>query len=262
MRLWLPAAMLALLAGPAASNCVPIRYGYTNQSIPPYYIGSGVLEAHPPGAVVDLVREAAASIGCGIETSRLPPARIKVALGQGMIDLGLLFESDQAEPNVAFPLDKNGRVDAGRGLQLFGMVFVRAADQVARDSDPAAFLKQRRIGVSRGASYVDRLRGQGYRVDDGAANVRLNLEKLLLNRIDACLIALPSPDGIDAVIAERFGTAVVRLDKPMLTSTTWLGLSKDYHERHRVQAEALWDWFGTNGRARLGALMRQYENSP
>jgi hypothetical protein len=66
------AFVLAAVASSACAECAPIRLGYTDQELPPYYLGSGSVEGNPPGVTIELIREIAASAGCTVVAVRLP----------------------------------------------------------------------------------------------------------------------------------------------------------------------------------------------
>jgi hypothetical protein len=111
-RAWEPALLLAGALDCAAEPCV-----LRDQNVPPYYLGSGMHMAEPPGASVELVRDIAASAGCTLEPVRLPPARLQISLENGIIDIAGIGNSSPASDKLAYPRDKTGKLDAGRGLQ-------------------------------------------------------------------------------------------------------------------------------------------------
>lgn len=255
-------AATALPASALAAGCEPMRFGYTTQHVPPYYLGSGTREDNPPGASVELVREIAASAGCDTITVRLPPARLLLSVEAGDIDATALGGSDGIRPKLAYPLDAQGKPDASRGLQLQTVVFVRASDRIAHDVDTAQYLRGRRIGTFHGARYAALFRQMGYTVDDGGADIRANLDKLMLRRIDGFAVALASPGDMDAEVAAHYGNDIVRLEQPLRTSVVWLLLNRDYYERNREHAEAMWNWLGTHGRKRFAELLKKYDKTP
>jgi hypothetical protein len=82
-------AVLVLVNSVAGAAC-EIKAGFTNQNMPPYHLGEGSVEPNPPGATVELIREAAANVGCTLTTIRLPPLRLAAALDAGTIDIAPL----------------------------------------------------------------------------------------------------------------------------------------------------------------------------
>jgi ABC-type amino acid transport substrate-binding protein len=242
----------------AAEACV-LRYGYTDQNVPPYYLGSGMHMAEPPGASVELVRDIAASAGCTLEPVRLPPARLQISLENGIIDIAGIGNSSPASDKLAYPRDKTGKLDAGRGLQLYTVIFVRAADHLPRDLDTPAYFRGRRLGTFQGASYAAAIRQEGYIVDDGGSDPQRNLDKLLLGRIDGYAVPLASPADMDAQVAGHYHGEVVRLDQPLRRSIIWLVLNKGWYERQPGKAETMWNWMGANGRTRFAQLLKKYE---
>lgn len=260
------AGMLAFAATLAAAHagaaCAPIRFGYPDQAVEPYYRGSGRLEADPPGASVELVRAVAASAGCTMESVRLPAARLLLSLSNGTIDATPFGIGEIPGSNIAYPRDRNGNIDRSRGLTLYTVVFVRASDKVSRDVDTANYFRSRRLGVLHGVPYAATFREAGYEVDDGARDVRTNVEKLRLGRIDGFAISLAGRADLDGEMAASFGGAIVRLDQPLRVGTVWLLLNKDYYEHNREAAEAMWTWLGEHGHSRFTELLKKYGKSP
>ncbi len=249
-----------LLAGHAMAACPALRYGYTDKAVPPYYLGAGPDAPEPPGALAELAREGAASARCPVQMVRMPPARLHKSLDEGTIDAMSLFDPQVVGelPNVVYPRDRQGKLDAARAMPLYVVVFVRARDFLPLDAEPSATMHGRVVGVSQGAPHIKYLQGAGVDVDAGATNPDLNFEKLKLGRIDGFAIALSSPDDMDAPVAARYGKELVRLRKPLLVINSWLALNRGYYEQNRETSEAIWNWYGIHGRARLNALLKKY----
>ncbi|MES2300161.1 MAG: hypothetical protein V4582_24220 [Pseudomonadota bacterium] len=252
--------LLAWLPARAGAGCAPLRMAYSNQEVVPYYMGSGALPAKPPGATVELLREIAASAGCVLEFNRLPPARVPVGVDSGAVDSAPLGVVPGDYPNIVYPLDKHGQPDRARAVQMHTVAYVRASDKLAPATDPVSYLKGRKIGTFHGASFGTILRQAGYDIDDGALDAQRNFDKLRLGRIDAVLLSLANPEDLDPYIAEHFGGAIMRLDKPMRTAHVWLTFNRKYYEANREHVETMWIWLAGEGRARLGILLRQYNH--
>lgn len=251
--------LLAMLSLPdAVAGSCTIRLGYSDQATPPYYYGTGPDEGSPPGASPELIREIAAAAGCTITVRRLPPARLAIALEQGMIDMSPLGQPHSLSERLAHARDRNGKLDDARGLQLHTVVFVRSADHLPADTDPLQYFRQHRLGTPRGVSYAGMLRSQGIEVDDGAADMRRNLEKLKLGRIDGFAVSLASPADMDQEVAAMYGAGVMRLERPIRMATIHLLLNREFYAQHREQCEAMWTWLGTHGRARFAELLKKY----
>ncbi|MES2299810.1 MAG: transporter substrate-binding domain-containing protein [Pseudomonadota bacterium] len=248
--------MVACLGAHAACE---LRVGYTDQDVPPYYMGAGAREASPPGASIELIREMAGVAGCSIVTTRLPPLRLVAAVEAGKLDaLPLGLPPNESVPLV-YPLDKNGRIDREHSMQMHTMIFVRAADKLARDGDPMRVLQGKRVGTTHGATYAATLRQYGFEVDDGATDTRRNFEKLLRQRTDAFAISLANPGDMDAVVASQYGGDITRLDKPIRVANIWFPVSRAFFAEHREQAEAMWAWLGAHGSARFAQLLKKYD---
>jgi ABC-type amino acid transport substrate-binding protein len=262
VSLFLLFPLLAVLAGHAEAACQPLRFGYTDKEVSPYYMGSGAEEGKPPGALAELTRESINGGGCPVVMVRLPPARLRNSLEEGRLDATSLFSPDIIgdAPNIVYPRDKNGKADPSRGVPLFIVVFVRASDHLPRDGEPVKLLHGRVVGLSQGAPHIKTVRNLGVVVDDGAANPELNFEKLKLGRIDAFAISISTMTDMDPLVAARYGGQIVRLNKPLLISSSYLALNRSYYEANREYAEAIWRWYGAHGRARMTTLLKKYAN--
>ncbi|MES2297961.1 MAG: transporter substrate-binding domain-containing protein [Pseudomonadota bacterium] len=252
--------VLYCAAGAAQAACAPIRVGYLNQDRPPYYLGNGSEPANPPGASIEMIREIAASIGCPIVFVRLPVARVRMALEAGSIDIAPMSPIGDESATFAFPLGKNGKLDADSGLPLVSVVFVRSSDAIARDVDTMRHLQGRTIGINHGAMYAEGLRQAGVRVDDGASDVARNIEKLRRGRIDGYAVTLVSAQDMDGFIAAHFAGELTRLEKPLQSSHVWLAVNKAYYARNREQVDAIWAWVARNGRTRFAQLLDIYSH--
>lgn len=246
-------------AGTAAAECAPLRFGYVDQHRPPYYLGSGNVEAAPAGASVDLIREVAAIVGCKVISVRLPPARLRGALKAGTIDAMSMEALESDKELYALPLDAEGMLDAGKALRVHTVVFVRASDTALRNIDPAREFGQRWLGSNYAAPLAASLRRHGFRIDDGALDTERNLEKLMRSRIDGYAISVVAPGDMDNWVAAKYGKAIVRLERPLQTNNVWLAISKDYQARNPAQVAAMWDWVAENGRQRFARIVRKYD---
>ena len=262
--LWACAAALTLATAPApsaAAPCIPVRVGYMDQHRPPYWLGEGSEVPDPPGAAVDLMRDAVlgAGFGCAPVWVRLPIARLRVALAAGDIDMSPLGELPAYPPEIALPRDKAGNVDLDRAMHNELIVLVRAADKPPPGTQPMQYFKGKLLGVAQGQSYAARLREAGLTIDDGARDLERNIEKLRLGRVDGVVVAAVSPAHLKATLA-RYKGAVVQLPQPLINTRVWLAFNDSYYRAHREHVEALWTWLDLN-RGRLGYVMRKYRKN-
>lgn len=253
---------MLLVTGHASGACTPLRLGYVNQHRPPYFLGSSSMEGNPPGATVDLVRDAGASAGCQVVSVRLPPLRLRQAMDSGTIDAMLMDAADSDAVRYALPLTGNGKLDQARAVRMYTVVFVRAADRLPADIDPQRYFVTHKLGMNNGASLAAQLRTAGFRVDDGATDATRNLEKLVRGRTDGYGATMVSPDSADSRIAAMYGTQLVRLATPMRTHHFWLAFTRSYYERNHGEVDTMWNWVGAHGHERFVALVRQYEMAP
>lgn len=239
-------------------TCIPIRVGYVDQHRPPYWLGEGDKVPDPPGAAVDLIRDAVlgAGFGCTPIWVRLPAARLRVALAAGDIDLAPMGELSFYPAEIALPRDKAGNIDLKRALHNQVLVLVRSSDKLPANTNPMQYFKGKTLGIPMGNSYTPRLREAGLTLDDGARDLERNIEKLRLGRVDGVVVAAVAPAHLQQTLA-RYKGSIEQLPQPLLNVRLWLAFNDSFYHAHPRQAEALWTWLDTN-RGRLGYVMQRY----
>lgn len=253
------AAAMVIASAASADNCIPIRVGYMDQNRPPYWLGDGDKVPDPPGAAVDLIRDAVQGSGFGSCMPiwvRLPAARIKIALAAGDIDLAPLGEMSFYPAEIAIPRDKAGNIDLNRALHNQVLVLVRARDKLPANINPMQYFKGKTLGIPMGNSYLPRLREAGLTLDDGARDLDRNIEKLRLGRIDGVVVAAVAPAHLKQTL-DKYKGEIIQLPQPLLNTRLWLAFNDSFYHAHPLQAETLWTWLDTN-RGRLGYVMQRY----
>lgn len=260
-RLFLALLVACSAVSRVQAACIPLRFGYIDQHRPPYYMGEGQAVPEQPGATVDLIRDAVQSsgFGCLPQLVRLPPARIRLALMNGDIDLATLGEMEAYPPEIALPRDKNGQIDVSRALHNKLMVLVRAKDKIPAATMPMAYFKGKVLGAAQGNGYAARLREQGLTIDDGARDIERNVEKLKLHRIDGVIIGTVKAGHVEAML-KRYHGEIVQLPQPLVDTKLWLAFNQNFYQAHREQAEALWTWLDVN-RSHLGNYSQKYRKA-
>lgn len=258
---FLAALAIALQLGQAKAACEPIRIGYPDQHRPPYWLGAGTEVPERPGAAAELVRQFAASAGCGVILKRLPSLRIAPALASGEIDFAPMDSSAPDTAHIVFPRDRNRQLDASHAIPLYIVVYVRSEDQLARDAEPLRHFQGRLVGITLGSGYRRRMQQAGIRVDSGAVDIARNLEKLKLQRIDGFAVAVTAPGDMDAYIAEKYPGRFSRLPQPLFSDNLWLAASENYYNSHRAQVDTMWTWLGGSGRKALTTLLALYSSA-
>jgi ABC-type amino acid transport substrate-binding protein len=265
LRAAYPLALAALVvvltaggAATAADTCIALRVGYIDQHRPPFFMGEGEQVPEPPGASVDLMRDAvqAAGFGCPPTLVRLPAARLRVALANGDIDMTPLGEMTSYPASIAVPRDKNGNVDNERAMHNTLIVLVRARDKLPASTQPMEYFKGKVLGVSQGLTSTARLREAGLTIDDGGRDLDRNIEKLRLGRVAGVVVSTVLPAHLKLTL-DRYKGAIVQLPLPLLSTRVWLAFNDTYYRAHRPQVDALWTWLDVN-RSRLGYTLEKY----
>jgi len=260
-RLFLALLLACSAVSGVQAACAALRFGYIDQHRPPYYMGEGTAVPDPAGATVDLIRDAVlgSGFGCLPQLVRLPPARLRLALVTGDIDMTIIGEMASYPPEIALPRDKNGEVDGNRALHNKLIVLVRASDKLPASTNPMSYFKGKVLGAGQGNAFAAKLREQGLTIDDGARDVERNIEKLKLHRFDGVIVGAVKPGHIEAVL-KRYHGEIVQLPLPLVDTKLWLGFNQNYYQAHREQAEALWSWIDAN-RSHLGYVIQKYRKA-
>jgi hypothetical protein len=241
-----------------AAGCIPVRVGYTDQNRPPYWLGEGDKVPDPPGAAVDLIRDAVlgAGFGCAPTWVRLPSPRIRLALANGDIDLAPLGEMSFYPAEIAIPRDKAGNIDLNRALHNQVLVLVRTKDKVPANTNPTLYFRDKVLGIPMGNAYAAKLRESGLTLDEGARDLDRNIEKLKLGRVDGVVVAAVAPAHLKEVLAKHKGE-IEQLPQALLNVRLWLAFNENFYHAHPKQSEALWTWLDTH-RGQLGYVMQRY----
>ncbi len=247
-------------AGQAHADAAPcvVRLAYVDQQMQPYYMGEGEAIPDPPGAGVELAQALVASAGCTIKLSRMPQKRVESALAAGEIDMALLGAHAATVPSLAYPRAKGGELDRQRSMKSYTIAFVRAADKLPQETDPASYFVGRRLGTMYGAPFAAIFREAGVLADDGALDHERNFNKLLLGRVDGYAASLTNPADLDAYVRTKYGTKVVRLQRPMRVAYLYLASNRSYYDANRTAVEAMWRFMGSHGAATFTVLMKKY----
>lgn len=256
-RVLLP--ILLSIAGQALGACAPLRIGYADLERPPYFLGSGPEVPAKPGASVELLRDMAQAAKCPVSFVRLPLRRLTTALLEGRID-ATPVTSDQADSKAfAVPRDHHGALDHARSMRLVTVLYVRGDDAPARAADPLQYFRTHKLGIVLGSPLLAWGQERGLDVDDGAANLARNLEKLSLGRIDGFAGQIGAPADLDFQVRKLHGKALVRHSKLLRNQHVLLAFNLGYRDENRAAVEAMWNWLAMHGTQRLAQRMKRYQ---
>ncbi|HEY0063844.1 MAG TPA: hypothetical protein VGC21_17130 [Telluria sp.] len=99
---------------------------------------------------------------------------------------------------------------------------------------------------------------EGILVDDGAHDGARNLEKLARARIDGYAATMVAPNKMDASVAAKFGTQLMRLKTPLRVHHFWLAFSKTYYAGNQEAVDTMWIWMGAHADQRFNWHVDQY----
>lgn len=231
-----------------------IRLGFSDVETFPYQMGNGMRIAEPPGAAVELIKQAADEIGVEVVFSRMPNKRVMLALRTGQIDGAFIFSWNEERAAVARYPQLRGKLDPNRRVARLAYYLYRMPNS-AVDWDGRKFLNlYGNIGANTGYSIVDDLTKQGVQVEE-ARNTEQNFEKLRLGR----LAAVAAQDEMaDPYLIKAGLSQIEKLPKPLVAKDYYLLFSHQYADRNSALVEKLWDKIAQLRESRWKDLVVRY----
>lgn len=239
-----------------AAPCPTIRVGYTDQARPPFFLGRGPTVPEPAGMAIDLIRRSFKEYGCPILLSRLPPARVLVALKNGDIDFALIGMTEKLVGRVSLPTLPDGALDRSRALHIKSVVFVRQPDIGIASNDARRFFRTHTLGAYREAQLYGGDAMDSLKLDVGAADIWGNLEKLRFGRVDGAMAGLFDESSLDQLVFVRYGDSIVRLPMPLVSVDLTLAASKDFNRSNAKIVLYVWERIRDKWPGELDAMMR------
>lgn len=239
------------------ADCTPVRVGYTDQSRPPWFLGAGTTVARPAGVVVDLIEKSFDDFECGVMLKRLPPARLVTALNMAQLDFAMLPITDDLASRLVFPAGAGGQLDRQRALHMLAVVFVRARNREARQTEPLEYFQKHPLGVVKEAYLFKNPALNMLTLDFGATDIWSNLEKLSHGRVEGAMVGLPDSSSLDDMVTARYGDSIVRLPAPLTSIDFTLATNAEFYRRNRTLVERTWNRIRDRWPRQLSDMLRK-----
>lgn len=260
-------AALVLLGGVAfaqapalAPRCTqPLRVAFVDIDLGPYLPGQGSTFADPPGHFVNWVRREAAQWGCAVSLSRLPPARLLVALAQGDADIGIgLAPTPEREKAWVFPRDAQQRIDPRLALFEAQILLLARQDAVAALGwNGREFSRPVTIGGAKGSAPLTLVQERGW-PSVPVMSTPQGLRMLRAGRFDV----LVAPSVLVETQQLAAAPALVPLHPPLAMKTYYAPVSPALWKDNPSLVRALWRGLCRTGREHAGNSTARCDASP
>lgn len=228
-------ALPLLLMLPVAALACEMRFAYTNQPAPPF-ISAQAPEEPLPGIAVDIVRAAAANIGCKASFVRLPGKRV-VAETSGNVHSAMLMYSYTPERSRAlvFPM-ADGKPDGSLRLARLSYYVYKLPDRALRWDGKELMHVDGAIGLNLGYGIGGDLRALGVRVEEVPTTVQ-NLDKLKMGRLAGYVM---HSYAVDPLLAQPQYAGIERVEPLFSGRDYFVAFAPGYYQQHRTLVHKLW----------------------
>lgn len=223
-----------------AGDTVVLRFCYEDKPLEPYYRGHGALVPKDyPGATIDHLFLLTAQVpGLQLQLERRPWKRCLAKLQSGDIDAVVASYRPEREAIGDYPM-QNGKPDSSRAFSEHHTCLVKKPDSPWRwDGKQVSGIDS--LVVARPLGYSPLVvPGPKQVIMHYTLSGTMDLELLQAGRIHAVttLCQIAGQQVVSPAISER-GLQV--LQPPLYSNTGYLLFSKQFHQQHPDQANALW----------------------
>jgi polar amino acid transport system substrate-binding protein len=217
-----------------ASGELGLRICYESEDVHPWSTRQGTGLNHV------LLGMAASATGVVLQQESVPWKRCLAMLKSNEVDgaFAASFKPDRVESGV-YPIDINGKLDAGKRLHMDRYVLVRRKGSKLDWNGSTIQNLAGPVGAQLGYSVVDQLRQLGVQVDEGTQSAHGVLRKLLLGRIGGA--ALLSGEVQAVLVREpEMAAALEVLPLPLVEKPYFLMLSYGFMRRNEQAGRSLW----------------------
>lgn len=217
-----------------------IHIAYADEELPPFAMGNGPEQPHPPGIYVDLINRVAHELGITVKFQRHPTKRGQIMLKNGNVDalFSLSYNQERLELGQ-YPM-KGGKPDGSRRIGAVAYYLYKLDNSPVEYDGKTIKNATMAIGANLGYSIAGDIRQMGLAVEE-VKSTDSNLKKLQLARI----AAFAGQDiDTDALIETNAYTKIVKLPIPMASKDYFLVFSHQFMAQHADMAEKFWTRLG------------------
>ena len=234
---WLRKNKLLLIAAcaPVWAQACDMRFAYTNQPAPPF-ISAQQPDEPLPGLAVEIVRTAAASIGCKAGFVRLPGKRV-VAETSANVHAGMLMYSYTPERAAAlvFPM-ADGKPDGKLRLARLAYYVYKMPDRALRWDGKELTHVDGAIGLNLGYGIGGELRALGVRVEEVPTTTQ-NLDKLKMERLAGYVM---HSYAVDPLLTLSQYAGIEKVEPVFSERDYFVAFAPGFYQQNRVLVQKLW----------------------
>lgn len=240
--------------GPAMGQ-KQLRLAYSDIEVAPYQISEGTVVPPAPGAMVEMLQQAARDLGLELKLERAPQLRAFKRLQKGEIDGAFMFSfAPDRQQYGRYPTKDDKPDESMRMMSQSYMFYRRKGSAFDWDGKVVRGLEGRAIGFSTTFSVGDSLAKAGLPVED-AKTTEQNFQKLAMGRIAAYAM---QEHAADSFLAQHPIPDIEKVAAPWETKAYYLLLSHQFVEGNPVIADKLWTRISKLRQERLPELVRKY----
>ena len=249
-----------LLILPISLFSIELMISYENKEQPPFYMGNTDEVLEKPGVAVEMVKMLEDAIpGLKITLKRTPWKRCISELSDNKVD-GIFNASFKESRLVVgrYPTIDNtpyGKVDSTRRITTISYSMYRLKGSGINWNGKFFTNLEDVIGAPFGYSIVEDLRKKGVAVEE-APSSRMNLDKLLSNRVQAVVLQDVTAD--DIIRRHSKYSNVEKVNPPVATKHYYLMLSHKFVKENPELAIKIWDKLGETRETRCRELAEKY----
>lgn len=190
--------------------------------------------------IVEMIEEAGKNIGVDVNFQGVSWSRGLELVSSGIAD-GIINASykDERASFAVYPLDKNGSLDISKSLKAPAYyLYVKNDSPITFDGKSIKNLDGK-IGAVSGYAVIDSLKALGVEVQEGINEIS-NLRNVLYGELEAT--AELENDALNALKSDsELKKGIRKLPIPVRKKEYFLIFSKNFYEKNKAVAEAIWD---------------------
>ncbi|WP_072016623.1 substrate-binding periplasmic protein [Vibrio sinaloensis] len=224
-----------------ASSPKTIRLAYSDVESFPFQMGNGNAVATPPGLSVDIIEQAADTLGVEIKYVRIPGKRVLQQIKTNQVDGGFIFSYSPERARYAAYPTKDNQADSALRIATLDYFFYRLRDQSLEwDGINLSANITSPIGVHNGFSIQKVLSDKGIETLEMPSTAQL-FELLKKRRVSA--VAIQS-NIADSYIEKNQLPNIVKVNPPILRKYYYLIFSQRFAAEDPELVSQMWSTIG------------------
>ena len=227
----------ALIISAGSNHAQNIKLCHDDADSRPWLIKDG------KGLNIVLIEAAASKVKTNLEIVALPWKRCLSAIEDKSIDGAIAASYKDERAKFAVYPTSGDKPDENRRLHVeeYSLYRVKGSN-VTWDGSKFSNLTGS-IGAQRGYSIIDNLKKWEAKVDEGGANPKDNMKKLLGGQVQG--VALTSEEGDQLSNSPDFSGKVEKVTPPLISKPYYVIFGKEFYSKNQTVIESIWSNIAT-----------------